>query len=460
MRKHTYERGWIRWLMSLAVLAGLSAAALVLVSATSDDCWNGALSDDPLHCYVLEQAQRDGIIDVDAVYRVGGSLHFYIKESEPAWDDILEYIRRKAQEEARRSGGDDCVLSSGGCRVGVFSPDNFPGSFGEEWNFHWYILPMSEVYQTIELIPGGADARYSEPGWAAYRQVWPASGGGGVSGASDATGPVKLDVSDVDTTNFPPLDCASRHIGAEGSCGRSQELAQASPDIGFAGWHSRGGGSSKTIFIQVKVPPGREANLVAEEAKEAALRMYSRMDPDRLVMIPVKYSYEELWRWMITLNRFARSSSNTVGITWVGIRTNKITASERAVYTPESSLQEAPDGEGWDYIENGKLIRETIVVWTLDLDRTINALPEVLSQLDIPVDAVGVVAESDRTPADPGLPGVPGLSANPSSSIGAIGSTVAEAATEFRPWVLLGGAATLAVLGSVIFVIVWLLRRM
>ena len=41
--------------------AGLfvTGAAVVLVfvwlSATSNDCWNGALSDDPLHCYVLEQ---------------------------------------------------------------------------------------------------------------------------------------------------------------------------------------------------------------------------------------------------------------------------------------------------------------------------------------------------------------------------------------------------------------------
>ena len=24
------------------------------------DCWNGVLSDDPLHCYILEEAQREG----------------------------------------------------------------------------------------------------------------------------------------------------------------------------------------------------------------------------------------------------------------------------------------------------------------------------------------------------------------------------------------------------------------
>ena len=229
----------------------IAGAAVVLVfaclSATSNDCWNGALSDDPLHCYVLEQAQRDGIIDVDAVYSAGGVLHFYLKEGEPARGDIIEYmgdifeyIRQKAQEEVRRSGGDDCVLSSDGCRIGVFSP---PG-----WDSYWHILPVSEVYETIELRFGGADARYSEPGWASYRQVWPASDGG-VGGASDAVG---FDVSDVDTTNFPPVDCSPEY---RTSCNRSQEI----PGIGLAGWRSMGGGSGRMVYIQVKSPPGHEA---------------------------------------------------------------------------------------------------------------------------------------------------------------------------------------------------------
>ena len=38
---------------------------------------------------------------------------------------------------------------------------------------------------------------------------------------------------------------------------------------------------------------------------------------------------------------------------------------------------------------------------TMDLDRTVLALPHLLRQLDIPVDAVGVVAEGDGTSRDP-----------------------------------------------------------
>lgn len=55
MHKRTYERGWMRWLIVLAGLTGLAAVMFAWLSAASNDCWNGALSDDPLHCYVLEQ---------------------------------------------------------------------------------------------------------------------------------------------------------------------------------------------------------------------------------------------------------------------------------------------------------------------------------------------------------------------------------------------------------------------
>ena len=41
------------------------------------DCWGGALSDDPLHCYALEEAQRDGIIEVEGVYDASGELHIF-----------------------------------------------------------------------------------------------------------------------------------------------------------------------------------------------------------------------------------------------------------------------------------------------------------------------------------------------------------------------------------------------
>ena len=33
------------------------------------NCWGGALSESPVHCFALEQAQRDGIIEVEGIYR-------------------------------------------------------------------------------------------------------------------------------------------------------------------------------------------------------------------------------------------------------------------------------------------------------------------------------------------------------------------------------------------------------
>ena len=44
-------------LMRTGLFAAGAGVVLVFVwlSATSIDCWSGALSDDPLHCYVLEQ---------------------------------------------------------------------------------------------------------------------------------------------------------------------------------------------------------------------------------------------------------------------------------------------------------------------------------------------------------------------------------------------------------------------
>ena len=66
-------------LVSLAVLALVPvvyhSAALSHAQVPEPppgDCWNGALTEDPLHCYIFEEAQRAGEIDIAAVYVAPG----------------------------------------------------------------------------------------------------------------------------------------------------------------------------------------------------------------------------------------------------------------------------------------------------------------------------------------------------------------------------------------------------
>ena len=66
-----------------------SATTTVAVTTTEEvvaepplrDCFGGALSEDPLHCYVLEQAQAAGLMDILGVY--DGDAMLYVSVSQP-----------------------------------------------------------------------------------------------------------------------------------------------------------------------------------------------------------------------------------------------------------------------------------------------------------------------------------------------------------------------------------------
>ena len=231
MKERAYPLGGMKW---LAGSIALFLMALVFTGTTHADappgrCWGGILSESPLHCHVLEEAERDGIIEVDAMYRAGTELFVYLDQTEPVGDDVYQYMQRKAQARVRAVGGDDCVLEERGCSGGIFWFNPIKG----------YILPYLDIetdYVDIELKHGRAEARRSEPGWAAFQQVWPsvAAGAGGASGATGSSG---FDVSGVDTTNFPTLECSradeSHRDGT--SCRYALEYF---PGIGIAGMRS------------------------------------------------------------------------------------------------------------------------------------------------------------------------------------------------------------------------------
>ena len=45
------------------------------------DCYDGVLSVEPMHCYLLERAEAKDLIDVAAIYNAGGELFIYLRQT-------------------------------------------------------------------------------------------------------------------------------------------------------------------------------------------------------------------------------------------------------------------------------------------------------------------------------------------------------------------------------------------
>ena len=338
------------------------------------DCWGGVLSGDPLHCYALEQAERANLIDVTALYVApgGGPLYVWLRQSEPVSEAVHESLRAKSREfyarwpehtPHRAQFELDAVLSRG-------DP-----------------LPLSDTYEDIVLHVGGEKARRTQLAWASWRQVWPASAGS--SGARGAT--EGFDVSGVDVTNLPEVNC--RDDATDGCV-----LWLQYPSLGFAGRvHTDG---PRITYLQLKNPPEEMAE--REALKHRLYPCYDTTGPCTYVrdgatvhtnirrtfeieIIKVKYDFGELWRWAEILDRFAQTAGNTIGITGAVVTMNH--GGHIAPLYPLAELPEAEDPSEW---------RTTIVVGALDPHGAAAALPRLLPQLGIPVDAVGIVAHSDR----------------------------------------------------------------
>ena len=378
-----------RWTLLLSIAALLAFGARLAYAQEPvpqpppGDCWNGALSRDSLHCYILEEAQRAGQIEVDAVYLTpgGGALYIFLRQDGPISDQVSSYFRQKAYEFMESPPGYGRYKTS---RCDRFAGDERNNCLDQlmgwpMWSYYEsYLetgLPRSRVYQNILLFTGGPEARRSEPGWASWRQVWP------VVEEDSTNAAVEFDVSDVDVTNFPELDC---DIEATAAC-----LAWKEHGSGIAGWrfsHPKG----SPLYIQVKPASTDEEYLDALKGQLVPPRLKANYEAGRLkvVIIPVKYEFGELWRWSVILNRFAVSAGNTVGITSAEVGGNH-GGYRRPVVWPLADLKKVN-------LSDTSEIRETIVVWALDPQVAAAALPQLLPKLGIPLDAVGVVAHAER----------------------------------------------------------------
>ncbi len=366
---------------------------------TPGDCWAGALSREAIHCYFLEAAQQAGKIEVAAVYLVpdGGPLYIFFRQTEAISDEVADFFEAKAHEyiETEFDAGrsllplEQCKDYSGDERKACFNDALGNPSWRDFNPRQSRALPRSRTYEDILLKVGGTDGRRTVPGWASWSQVWPS----GTSGAGGASG--GYDVSDVDTDNIPDPDCESFR-GASLPHGRGCNARYIFfPDLLIAGWEKQG----DTVYVQYKNPPDDETELKA--LKNRLVPTWKEKSIN-VTLVPVNYHFEELWRWSVILDRFAVSAGNTVGITGGDVTYNHQlygygNPENRPIVWLNGAGPASRDeelGTGW----NRSTLRTILMVWAVDEERAAVVLPQVLQALDIPADAVSLVAHDDKTP--------------------------------------------------------------
>ena len=209
-------------------------------------------------------------------------------------------------------------------------------------------------------------------GWASWTRLWPEEVAGGEAGSSGS-----IDVSGVDTTNVPEFEC-------DWDTG-SLTCAEWLSETGFAGGETSEEGIP---YIQVRVPPTLPTDAAKLEAfKRTLVPDYAQDWYDALVFIPVKYDLGQMWRWSVILNRFALAAGNTIGITQAFVGSNTDSYGDYTVF-----LSGYTDWGG-SFFEDVPNIRHTVVLETVNVQAVVDAVPELLPLLGIPVDAVGVVVE-------------------------------------------------------------------
>ena len=372
-------------LLTLALAA--LAAALVLGASTgrpsSGNCFAGALSEDPIHCQVLTSAYDEGVLDIKAMYEGASLLYIFVGNPTSEWQGIEDYIFEKAKQAVAENPVPHCYEEPhpDWCNGGTLELPYTNLSRG-------VLLPGSEGYADLRMIPGGEDALTEQAGWASFKRLWPRADAIFTGASGDGT----FDLSDMDLVVDGEPDCA-------GAC-----MWKIYSGLGLAGKVGNSTSPSATRFYQVKAEPGRERERI-DAVKAAFARRAPYLEPGvnwpRERFIAVKYSYLELWRWATLLDRFAGSKSNNIGIKRAQVATNFPVAFHESHYLPAAGL--APVEDTHRPADAAK-IRTTIEIWSFDPQKTIAALPQLLSQLGIPEDAVGVVVDGNELPAGVTVP--------------------------------------------------------
>ena len=234
---------------------------LVIVSSPPlGDCYGGALSEDPIICYVVKRAEAEGLIDVLGVYEGGeGGYHqLYVSIRQELTQEFVGFSlgtmytfyqnwpELLPKEKYAPTLGRPCTAFPNCYLLAKWQRNR------AAWDQR-RLLPAPTRYQWAQFVPGGEPGRRDVPGWASWRQLWPPeSAQQGVVPRDTGGGPA-FDVSDVDVTNFPEIDinvCA-REIGY--SCNLWLDF----PGVGIAGVH---GGGEFGISRSRTLPPTKKSS--------------------------------------------------------------------------------------------------------------------------------------------------------------------------------------------------------
>ena len=340
----------------------------------------------------------------------GGPLHIFLEQATPITDEVAQLFEAKAHEYMSESPTADLFTDKCGGHTGDERRDCFNSFLRHpHWRefgmrlpgaFQHHAVPVSKNYENILIHVGGSDERRKVPGWASWTQLWPAA----APGPGGSTG---FDVSDVDLTNIPDPDCEDIVGGYIGSACHSWQLETS---VGVAG-----------VFLKHRydVQPDLEGNKGVVESLEAIYLQLKVSDPDDeeemqalrdrllpdtfgpdwdVITIPVRYDFGELWRWSVVLERFALSAGNTVGITGAEVVINGtghgFNEDPRVWLNGVEPLRRDSTGSG----DDPDTVRTILMVWAVDPHLAAEALPELLPELGIPADAVGVVKHDNTTP--------------------------------------------------------------
>ena len=332
-----------------------------------NDCFGGILSDYPIHCGFLQVAHNGGVFEIESIYQGGKALFVFLTQSDELTTQQEDTLRNVAHAKLSDGNWEGCNRERYyrfGCYLGVVSLRN---------SLEFWLPPMADFEQIILISSGGV----TEGRPVYYDKLWPAVAesterdqGSRVTTRSDWS---QLDLSDIDLTNLPPVDCLRTRRIERSAC----NWWDRHPDLGIAGLASGGG---PTLYVQIKATTDREAKVAA--AKAAIIAAYSDENEDTVVVVPVNYDFADLWRYREILARFEHSDANTLGIRSPEYVTNDWPYSDAVAVYPVAGIQPIADGEFAQ-------VRATIKISALKLNETLAALPQLLPQLGIPVDAVG-----------------------------------------------------------------------